>query len=134
MNTLKYENIIDITLERFPEFRDSEEFKNMTLDADLPYIFYGWFKEFIMKKLETNGESDPIIRKLVAFINESFNDSNADPESLNLLQIELFEPLPISKENMIFARKNFTGKALEAFEFTCKHYGIEAAEVKKNNR
>ena len=120
MINFRYENIINITLERFPEFRDSQEFKNLTLDADLPYIFYGWFKQFIFKKLENYGEKDLIIVKFISFINELFNDPNADQKSLSLVKIELLEPLRIPGRNVKFARKNFSGKALEAFELALK--------------
>lgn len=48
------------------------------------------------------------------------------------MQIEFFENLTTSKEQIELARKNFIGKALEMFEFTNKHFGVEAAESRSS--
>ncbi|MFH1947122.1 MAG: hypothetical protein ABIJ23_03145 [Candidatus Magasanikbacteria bacterium] len=126
--TLQYAKMIDVLLEKFPEFKDSEKFKILDDIDNLPYMVYGGFLDYIMEKLQSSGENDQTVKKFIVFINESFANLNADPSALELLQVALFEPLPISKENMIFARKNFTGKALEAFEQTSKYYGIESSK------
>jgi hypothetical protein len=124
METLKFENSIEILYGKFPEFKESEQFKLMTISEDLPYVVYSWFYGFIIKNLR----NDFVVKKFISFINESFNDPTVDPELLNLMQIEFFENLTSSKDLIEFARKNFIGKALEMFEFTSKHFGVEAAE------
>ncbi len=120
MNTYKYEDIIKITLKRFPEFKDSEEFKRAESDLELPHVVYGYFTDFIKKILENNGEKDPIIKKFIVFTNELFEDSDSDPKSLDLFYVEIFEGLYESKELFNFARNNFMGKVLIGFEITGK--------------
>lgn len=119
MRTYNYEDIINITLERFPEFRESEEFKNAQADMELPHVVYGWFMEFIKRNIQ-NGGNDPIISKFILFTNEIFEDLDTDPKSLDLFYVEIFEGFCESQELRNFARNNFTNKALIGFELTSK--------------
>ncbi len=91
-------------------------------------MVYSWFYEYIINKITRNLRNDSEVNNFIFFINELFNDLNIDPELLNLMQIEFFENLTTSKELIEFARKNFKGKALEMFNFTSKHFGVEATE------
>lgn len=120
MNTFKYEDIINITLERFPEFKDSEEFKRAESDLELPHVVYGWFMDFLKRIISENGFNDPIIKKFIVFTNEIFEDSNSDPKSLDLFYVEIFEGFYELKELFNFARNNFIGKVLSGFELTGK--------------
>ena len=130
MQNVNYQNIIEVTLNSFPEFKESKQFKEIMeeVDISLPYIFFGYFNEFIIDHLTSEKHrGSPIIQRFVIFVNELFADTNSDPKVLNLIQIEIFELLAESKELIEFARKNLVGKALDTFEFTSRHYGVEAS-------
>ncbi len=128
MVTFKYSDSVQVLLEKFPEFKDSNEYLIVQDELDLPYGIYFAFMKTILQEIKSPAKDTQIIKRFVDFVNESFADDETDPESLNLMQIEFFENLTSSKDLIEFARKNFIGKALEMFEFTSKHFGVEAAE------
>jgi len=84
-------------------------------NIDLPYMFLADFGRFFMNLLEEVGESDPVVQKTFATMNELLNDDATDQEVVNLLQIELCEILASSKKGIGLAEKLLHGKALQYF-------------------
>ena len=115
MSTLKYKDSVSKLLELFPEFKDTDGYEMIKDELYLAYIVFTQFMDYIVNILENDGENNQIILRFVNFVNETLNDPEIDPDTKDLFQIEFFEKLTLPESRVQFAKKNFTGKALEQF-------------------
>lgn len=117
---IKYKDIIQFWLKEFPEFNVQEWNKD---NLNLPHIVFADFADFLINKIEEKGRDDTIVQKTFTIINNQFNDSDPDPEVLNLLQVEIFENLSNSKFGTELAWELLSPKALEYFKNTKQYFG-----------
>ncbi len=95
---------VSLLLGRIPEFRDLLDAE----DLDLPYVVYGFFAQYLLKL----PESDPILDRAAAFVNDLAESGNADLE--NLVQVAVFEPLAGDAQSTRI-KDRLRGKAMSLF-------------------
>jgi len=108
------EKIIEELLSRFPEFENSEERKEV-YENDGPYIYFGYFCDFLLKKIDKS-EEDEFIKRTFAYINEIYERNDLTPDVWDLFKIELLERFELENRYIDLANKYLKGKALLAFK------------------
>ena len=100
-------------LERFPEFANSEERKEV-YDEDGAYIYFSYFGDFLLTKMDESEDSD-FVKKTFDYINEIYENPLLTTNLWDLFGIELFERFEMEEKYRRIAEKYLTGKALNAF-------------------
>jgi hypothetical protein len=106
--------IIENLLISFPEFVESEE-RSHIFDEDGPYIFFSYFGNFLLEKIDENNDSE-FVHRTFAFINSYFDDSVISQAVWDLFNIEIFWRLKLKTKYKNLANKHLKGKALLAFQ------------------
>ncbi|MEP3277051.1 MAG: hypothetical protein ABJN26_06225 [Stappiaceae bacterium] len=111
-----YENIVEILLERFPEFSRSEHYDKQ--DHDLPYAVWSGFGTFIANHIhsvpEHQLESDTLVVKLFEFANELMSDGDDDVQTI--VVIELFEMFYVDRIMLTLARHKIRSEHISWLE------------------
>jgi hypothetical protein len=102
---MKNQEYINNLLKEFPEFYESENYKNIEF-KDLPYSVYAEFRIWLLS--DSKIENNNISSKLIFFLNSSFKRN--DIEEINLIDIELFESIG---PNKIFIDKIILNRGLD---------------------
>src|SRR3989344_7779066 len=123
MRDFNFENIIQILLEKFPEFNLSKEFEEC--DKENPFLIFGAFSIFLIKKIEKskNPELEQSIRDAYKLFDEM--DSTNNKNLGDLVVTGVFEDLVQNAKAIDLARKLFSKKTLIDFESVMKYTGIE---------
>ncbi|MBE9555822.1 MAG: hypothetical protein IMF08_03110 [Proteobacteria bacterium] len=92
MAQIAYNDVVDILLERFPEFKETEDFK-WGIYLDLSYSVWGAFGRYIttyMNRLPADRvEADELVNRVFDFANEMMDGGDDDTQTI--VVIELFE-------------------------------------------
>ena len=97
------ESIKEEILEKFPEFRQTEEFGEI-FDDDGPYIYISYFGDFLLKNIDQS-EHGEIVKRAFRFINDVYSRPEMSAEVWDLLGIELLERLGVNSKYGNIARK-----------------------------
>lgn len=100
-------------LEKFPEFANSEERKEV-YEEDGAYTYFSYFGDFLLTKMEES-EDSIFIKKSFNFINEVYANPQLTTNLWDLFGIELLQRFDMEKKYRQIAEKFLTGKALMAF-------------------
>lgn len=116
MHRIEYKNFINDWSLLFPEFATTE---------DLNYPYLAAFSDFFMQKIETfEGKQDQLVQRVFDIINYQFELPDADTETLNLLQVEIFENLVQTKKGIQISEQKLTSpRAVEAFKEAMRYCG-----------
>lgn len=128
MKEITYNNIADILLEEFPEYKQSKEYDDK--DKEFQYATIGSFGRFLVKIIESELPNTELIQRVFEFINQIYNGpliSNQDNSDTlqNLLYVEIFENLAQTKLGAETSRKYLQDKAKNEFETVFKYTGVE---------
>jgi|SRR3989344_3443036 len=104
-------------LKLFPEFRESEKYDEENIE--IPYAFLADYSRFFMDRLKSGGETDIVVQRTFNIMNKIFNDPSAEPEVINLIQIELCEILASSKKGLELANKLLEGDSVKYLKMAC---------------
>jgi len=120
MKKITYNNVIDVLLEIFPEYRKSEQYYD-ELNKDLHYIVLGNISLMAFKDID-NKSDHTMAEKLVKLTDDIFNNKNSEDKLVNLFAVEVLESIVGSRAGAIIAKKYLHGKSLELLEQTLKHF------------
>lgn len=135
MEPITYNNIVNNLVERFPDYRMSDEFDKDSLHSQ--YVMFSGFGRFLTAEIEKEEQSDELTKRAFQFINEIYNGptikSDTDPQDTlqNLIYIEIFENLAQTKRGVQIARKYLIGKAKDEFETVFRYTGVEKYKPSK---
>lgn len=105
-----YKNIIKSLLDFVPEFKTS-------FDTDeSPYVIIGEFGRFLIESINR----DDILKKSIDFINKAIELGGH--ETLEVIDIEIFETIFDNDINIEKIRKLLSNKALKIFDESKKKY------------
>jgi hypothetical protein len=136
MKKITYENISDLLLHKFPEYKNSENYEPE--NTDLNYVVFGNFAQFLLARIAEYPETDELIQRVFGFINDIYNRTDIESSSgedtvQNLLYIELFENLAQTKQGVALARKYLKERAKDEFETVFRYTGVEEYEPSEKN-
>lgn len=123
MEQITYDNIIDILLEKFPEYKNSKKYFDES-NKDLQYIVLGNLSLMAFEDIDKKADKS-LAEKLVKFTDGIMNDFVSSDELINLFQIEVFEQLVGSRTGAKLAKQLLHGKSVELLEQTMKHYNTD---------
>ncbi len=128
MKEITYNNIVDILLQEFPEYKQSRYYNDA--DREFLYASMGSFGRFIVQIIENEAHDSKFIQRFFEFINQIYNGpeiNNKDGSDTlqNLLYVEIFENLAQTKLGVESARRYLQGKAKIEFESIFKFTGVE---------
>lgn len=131
MTNVTYNNISEMLLERFPEYKKSTKYYKDT-NKNLPHVLLANLSLMIFDNIDQNDSLDLACR-LVTMADEVINNPSTDGEVINLFQVEMFEQLVGSRKGAILAKELLHSKSLDLLEQTLKHFGTTefAEEYKK---
>ena len=110
----KYKELVDELLSRFPEFRNSQDRKEV-YENDGPYIYFSYFGDFLLKKIDESKESE-FVKQAFSYINEIHERKNLTSDIWDLFGIELLERFEWKDKYQKVANRYLKGKALLAFQ------------------
>jgi hypothetical protein len=117
MEQIKYDNVINSILERFPEYQESERYYD-ELNKDLPYIVLGNLALMAIGS-DVGDKGDPeLAKRLIKFTDEVLNNLSSEDKLTNLFQVQVLEKLVGSREGARLAKEYLHGKSLEFLEQT----------------
>lgn len=106
MAKFKYENVIEILLERFPEFTETEDFREGVFQ-DIPYSVWGAFGNYITNHIRSAPagalEDDDLTNRVFDLANKLMD--SGDDETQTIVVIELFENFYSYSKTLELARK-----------------------------
>ena len=114
MEKINDKKIIEELLNKFPEFKNSEERKEVYED-DGPYIYFSYFCNFLLKKIDESGD-DEFAKRTFAYINEVYERKDLTSDIWDLFKIELLERFELEDKYITLAKKYLKDKALLAFQ------------------
>ena len=114
MNKITNENVKKELLSQFPEFRESNEYKNHLDLEGGPYEYFARFADYVLNDINTHANT-ALIEKVFNFINELYARQDMSAEVWDLLSIELLETFEVDEKVKLLARQHLHGPALEAF-------------------
>lgn len=120
MEQVTYDNIINILLEKFPEYKNSEKYFDES-NKELTYIVLGNLCLMAFEDID-NKRDVMLAEKLVKFADEIFNNSSSDDKLVNLFAVEVLENLTGSRTGANLAKQLLHGKSVELLEQTMKNY------------
>lgn len=131
MKKIKYENIVAVLLEEFPEFEQSNYYDHES--EEFQYATMGDFGRFLNHLIEREASHIELIKRAFKFINDIYNGSqvsngNQSDTIQNLLYIEIFENLAQTKFGVKAARKYLLNKAKNDFETVFRYTGVETSQ------
>lgn len=115
MEKLINETVKKELLDKFPEFKESNEFKVHLDQEGGPYEYFARFADFILKEIESSEDSE-IVKRMFDFISNVYSRENLSEEVWDLFGIELLEVFEVNEKTKNLANKYLTGKALKAFQ------------------
>ena len=106
-----YKDVVKVLLERFPEFKETEDFKE-GVDPDIPYSVWGAFGRFItayLRRLPCDALDDnDLANRLFHFANELMD--TGDDETQTIVVIELFENFYMYRKTLELGRRKLKPK------------------------
>jgi len=115
MKKLTSEEIKNELLEKFPEFKESDEFIKSLDQEGGSYEYFARFADFITKSID-QGTNTELIKNFFSFINEIYSRENFSGEVWDLLGIEILETLGAEAKYSDLANEYLEGSALKAFQ------------------
>ncbi len=115
MKKFTNEEMKELLLAKFPEFRESTEFKEELGDEAGSYEYYARFADFILKEINKNKETD-LAKRTFEFINDIYSSESISADVWDLFGIELLETFENDDNAKVLAEKYLKGKALEAYK------------------
>jgi hypothetical protein len=103
-NRLTPEQIVPKLINALPGFRESEEYKYA--DTSLAYIVAGAFGRFFVKyinELQYPQENNDVIATF-NLVNDFYDAKKSDALSIDMLNLQFFEPLSLDKKGTEMAR------------------------------
>ena len=127
MKKITYNNLDNILIEEFPEFKKSKEYEDK--DKEFKYAFIAGFSRFIVQMIDGETFKQEFIQRVFSFINDIYNGPEISKEDgsdtvQNLFYVEIFENLAQSKLAVEMARQYLQGKAKLEFETVFEHTGV----------
>jgi len=123
MKQITYDNVVDILLEKFPEYKNSERYFDES-NKELQYIVLGNLSLMALEDIDKKTDKS-LAEKLIKFTDETMNNPNSGDELINLFQVEVFEQLVASRTGAILAKQLLHGKSIELLEQILKHYNTD---------
>lgn len=123
MEQITYDNIIDKLLEKFPEYKNSEQYYD-ELNKDLHYIVLGNLCLMAFEDID-NSRDHSMAEKLVRLADNIFNNPNSSDRLVNLFSVEVLENLVGSRTGAKLAKSLLSGKSLGFLNLTLKGYGTK---------
>ncbi len=114
MNKLTNNRVKDDLVKAFPEFKDSQEYKEIFVE-DGPYTYLSYFGNFLTKEINQSGDNE-VVRRAFGFINDTYAREDLSAEVWDMLGIELLERLETEAGYKILANQYLKGLALVAFQ------------------
>lgn len=120
---MTYENIIKEALERFPEYKGTDFYKNN--DPELQYSFFFGFTEYVNKLVEksSNPLSDPGIKRAFDLFNEMVSSKEENLSTLAV--VEVLETLVQNKKSKDVALKLLGKDGLKHIKEVLKFTGVK---------
>lgn len=110
--------VVDLLLDRFPEFKETEGFQLVRDDLELPYVVWGAFGRFItayMRRLPADGlDGDELVNRVLDFANELMDAG--DDETQNIVVIELFENFYMYRKTLELGRRKLKSQHATSLE------------------
>jgi hypothetical protein len=114
---IAYNDVVDILLERFPEFKETEDFK-WGIDLDIPYSVWGAFGRYIttyMNRLPADRiEADELVNRVFDFANEMLD--RGDDDTHTIVVIELFENFYTYRKTLELGRRKLKSQHVNWLE------------------
>lgn len=110
MTSISFENMVNVLLEMFPEFRDSKDFDERDLKRG-QYAIWWRFAGYAAQRLHDNGPDDVVVSRLFSFVSEEFANPDSDRAVLDLLALEILEEFASPDKALEYARQNTKGEA-----------------------
>ncbi len=126
MPGVPYKDVVKVLLDRFPEFMESDDYYSDELD--IPYVIWGGFGRFVtnyMRRLPADRlDDDPLVIRVFDFANELMDSD--DPDTLDIVGIELFENFCMYQKTLELARRKLKKEHLTSLEDTARDFGFKA--------
>ena len=108
MTQIAYKDVVDILLERFPEFKETEVFKWVLYDdLEFPYAVWGSFAEYAVAHIRRlpieELDADRFVARVFDMTNELMD--RGDDETQNLIVVEMFEHFFTYAKTLELARR-----------------------------
>ena len=111
MAGVAYKDIVTVLLDRFPEFKETEDFK-WGIDPEIPYSVWGAFGRFIttyMRRLPADAlNNDELVNRVFDFANELMD--SGDDDTKTIVVIELFENFYMYRKTLELGRRKLKSK------------------------
>lgn len=115
---MKLENIVNILLNKIPEFVSSPEFFECKDDQEFPYVIFGRFVDFVIRTFEEHGE----MKNIVSLLEEMANEK--DSKVIELLMFGFLENLNPKKSYYNNLTSLFGVKTKQRLQETIDHNNI----------
>lgn len=116
MAGIPYKDVVDVLLDRFPEFTATPEFEHF--DLDLPYSVWGGFARFATTYLSRTPadrlDEDPFVARIFDLANDLMDSDDSDTQ--NIVIVELFENLAVYRKPLEVARRKLKKEHLTWLE------------------
>ena len=111
-----YKDVVEVLLDRFSEFKETEYYDSA--NSDLAYVVWGGFGRFVttyMRNLPADRlDNDMLVARVFEFANELMDSD--DPETQNIVVVELFENFFMYRKILELARRKLKKKHLTWLE------------------
>lgn len=125
MAKIAYSQVVDLLLDRFPEFKETEEYWLVADDLELPYIVWGTFGRYIttyMNRLPADRvDSDEMVNQVFDFANEMMDGGNDDTRTI--VVVELFENFYSYRKTLELGRRKLKREHLKYLEAMLGYFG-----------
>lgn len=115
---MKLENVVNILLDKVPEFANSTEFSECRDDQELPYLIFGRFGDFVIRIFEEQRDMKNIISLLEEIANEE------DSKVAELLMFGFLENLNPKKSYYNNLTSLFGVKTKQRLQETINHNNV----------
>lgn len=107
MAKIAYSQVVDLLLDRFPEFKETEEYRWVADDLELPYAVWGAFGRRMttyMRRLPADRvDSDEMVDRVFDFANEMMDCG--DDNTQTIVVVELFENFYMYRRTLELGRR-----------------------------
>lgn len=118
---LNLENIIEVLVERVPEYKNTEYYK--LADKDNISSVFGGFGSYLSDRMSDYSEEDQIIRKSFTLLNQMVISENQDV--VNVAVVEVFEAIAGFNKAIAIAEKLLNNQGVNWLDKTKENFNAE---------